>query len=68
MLYSLQTGIQRLLDANTEGNFVFADTKSEDGEALQKFSEFDTGVNIFCRFTGNRALCFLPRNAGCLFT
>ena len=29
------------------------------GEALQKILKFDTGCNIFCRFTENRELCCL---------
>ena len=40
----------------------------KDGEALHKFLEFDIGMNIFCRFTANRALCCLPLNVGCFFT
>ena len=40
----------------------------KDGEALQKFSKFDTGVSILCRFIVNCVLSCLTRNAGCLFT
>ena len=40
----------------------------KDGEALQKFLEFDTIVNIVCRLTVKCVFCCLLQKAGSLLT
>ena len=49
-------------------NLCLKTLNQKDGKALQKFLEFDTSVNILCRFTINRTLCCVPQNGGCLST